>query len=156
MIFSAIDFGKSGGIAVGCSIVGSPHIIKPMPDLDCSEGIMELVRIIGNDSEFVVAELVSAMPGQGVTSMFNFGRGVGRIEGALAVRGIPLLLIRPVEWTAKYGKRKEHETLLLWKKHLQKQAEEWVGKPLRSGVADAILIWKHVFENGRPQRRIKL
>ena len=155
MIFAAIDFGKSGGIAIGDDSKEIPRCF-PMPNLDSREGIERLSEIIVSDTEFAVGELVSAMPGQGVTSMFNFGRGVGRIEGALTAREIPLELIRPVEWTAAYGKRKEYESLLLWKKHLMEQAMAYIGRPVPSGQADAILIWRHVRLHGRPQRRIKL
>lgn len=46
-----------------------------------------------------VIEAVHAMPGQGVSSMFAFGRALGVIEGALAGLGIPSTLIPPREWT---------------------------------------------------------
>ena len=46
----------------------------------------------------VVIEHVSAMPGQGVTSMFNFGQSFGVIKGICAAMRLPLHLVRPVRW----------------------------------------------------------
>jgi crossover junction endodeoxyribonuclease RuvC len=43
-------------------------------------------------------EQVGAMPGQGVSSVFAFGKGYGVILGVLAARSIPLSLIPPVRW----------------------------------------------------------
>ena len=46
----------------------------------------------------VVVEQVSAMPGQGVTSMFNFGQSFGVIKGICAAMQLPIFFIRPVKW----------------------------------------------------------
>ena len=46
----------------------------------------------------VVIEHVSAMPGQGVTSMFNFGQSFGVIKGICAAMRLPLHFVRPVKW----------------------------------------------------------
>ena len=46
----------------------------------------------------VVIEQVSAMPGQGVTSMFNFGQSFGLIKGVCAALKIPIYFVRPVKW----------------------------------------------------------
>lgn len=43
-------------------------------------------------------EAVSAMPHQGVTSMFSFGRTLGQIEAAIAAAGIPISYASPVVW----------------------------------------------------------
>jgi crossover junction endodeoxyribonuclease RuvC len=45
-----------------------------------------------------VVEKVGAMPGQGVSSMFSFGRSVGQVEGALAALGIPVSYVSPLTW----------------------------------------------------------
>ena len=44
----------------------------------------------------VVLEHVSAMPGQGVTSMFNFGQSFGVIKGICAAMRLPLYFVRPI------------------------------------------------------------
>ena len=46
----------------------------------------------------VVIENVSAMPGQGVTSMFNFGQSFGVLKGICAALKLPLYFVRPVKW----------------------------------------------------------
>lgn len=46
----------------------------------------------------VVVEHVTAMPGQGVTSMFNFGQSFGVIKGISAALKLPIYFVRPVKW----------------------------------------------------------
>ena len=46
----------------------------------------------------VIIEQVSAMPGQGVTSMFNFGQTFGAIKGICAALGLPIFFVRPAKW----------------------------------------------------------
>ena len=46
----------------------------------------------------VVVEQVSAMPGQGVTSMFNFGQSFGIIKGICSAMQLPLYFVRPAKW----------------------------------------------------------
>ena len=46
----------------------------------------------------VVVEQVSAMPGQGVTSMFNFGQTFGAIKGISATLKLPIYFVRPSKW----------------------------------------------------------
>ncbi len=51
-----------------------------------------------NDEIRVVIEQVSAMPGQGVTSMFNFGQSYGILKGICSAMQLPMFLVRPVKW----------------------------------------------------------
>ena len=65
--------------------------------------IAQLVKIIRshiltNDDTFVIVEQVSAMPGQGVTSMFNFGQTFGAIKGICASLNLPIFYVRPNKW----------------------------------------------------------
>jgi len=46
----------------------------------------------------VVIEQVSAMPGQGVTSMFNFGQSYGILKGICAAMQLPMYFVRPTKW----------------------------------------------------------
>ena len=46
----------------------------------------------------VVVEQVNAMPGQGVTSMFNFGQTFGAIKGICAALELPIYFVRPSKW----------------------------------------------------------
>ena len=47
---------------------------------------------------FVIVEQVGAMPGQGVTSMFNFGQTFGSIKGICAALNLPIFYVRPAKW----------------------------------------------------------
>ena len=46
----------------------------------------------------VIIEQVSAMPGQGVTSMFNFGQSFGILKGICSAMRLPMFFIRPAKW----------------------------------------------------------
>ncbi|WP_440693810.1 crossover junction endodeoxyribonuclease [Candidatus Pelagibacter sp. HIMB1695] len=46
----------------------------------------------------VVIEQVSAMPGQGVTSMFNFGQSFGILKGICSAMQLPTYFVRPAKW----------------------------------------------------------
>jgi crossover junction endodeoxyribonuclease RuvC len=66
----------------------------------------EILRRIRNFSKkdiFVVIEQVSAMPGQGVTSMFNFGQSFGVIKGICSAMQLSTYFIRPVKWKKYFG-----------------------------------------------------
>ena len=43
-------------------------------------------------------EQVSAMPGQGVTSMFNFGQSFGILKGICSAMQLPMFFVRPAKW----------------------------------------------------------
>ena len=63
----------------------------------------QLVRIIkentlANDDINFVVEKVNAMPGKGVTSMFNFGQTFGAIKGVCAALELPIFFVRPAKW----------------------------------------------------------
>ena len=51
----------------------------------------------------VVIEQVSAMPGQGVTSMFNFGQSFGILKGICSAMLLPMYFVRPAKWKKYFG-----------------------------------------------------
>ena len=102
-----IDPGLSGGIAILDDL--KIYDIFDMPIM--SEGkknknqlnSAQLVSLIKDstkpDAEIaVVVEQVNAMPGQGVTSMFNFGQTFGAIKGVCAALELPIFFVRPSKW----------------------------------------------------------
>tara|TARA_Y100000817_G_scaffold207766_1_gene162940 strand:+ start:673 stop:1164 length:492 start_codon:yes stop_codon:yes gene_type:complete len=102
-----IDPGLSGGIAILDDL--KIFDIFDMPIM--SEGkknknqlnSAQLVNIISKhivkkEDTYVIVEQVSAMPGQGVTSMFNFGQTFGSIKGICAALGLPIFYVRPAKW----------------------------------------------------------
>ena len=60
----------------------------------------EFLKRINNkgDQIRVVIEQVSAMPGQGVTSMFNFGQSYGILKGICSAMQLPMFFVRPAKW----------------------------------------------------------
>ena len=102
-----IDPGLSGAIA----ILQEKKVLNIFDMPVMSEGkknkrqlnSAQLVNIIKenkNDNEeiIVVVEQVNAMPGQGVTSMFNFGQTFGAIKGISAALNLPIFFVRPSKW----------------------------------------------------------
>ena len=53
---------------------------------------------VKDDKIRVVIEQVSAMPGQGVTSMFNFGQSFGILKGICSAMQLPIFFVRPAKW----------------------------------------------------------
>ena len=51
-----------------------------------------------NEEIAVVVAQVNAMPGQGVTSMFNFGQSFGVLKGVCAAMQLPIFFVRPAKW----------------------------------------------------------
>lgn len=93
----AIDPGKNGAICIreGSEIIS----VAKMPDTcaDLRDFIQEATA--ASETEVVAyLELVSAMPGQGVTSMFTFGNGFGHLEQVLADFRIRTVKVRPQAW----------------------------------------------------------
>lgn len=95
-----IDPGLSGGIAVLDK--GKPVILAVMPSM---AGLIQTREFARFFKEFdpantkVIMELAQSFPKQGVASSFNYGRGFGNLEGALAAIGLSYTLVRPHVWT---------------------------------------------------------
>ena len=102
-----IDPGLSGGIA----ILQEKRVLGLFDMPVMSEGkknkrqlnSAQLVNILKENIETkdeiaVVVEQVNAMPGQGVTSMFNFGQTFGAIKGVCAALKLPIFFVRPSKW----------------------------------------------------------
>ena len=102
-----IDPGLSGAIAILDDLKISDMFDMPvMPEgkknkkqLNSAQLVKIIKRhILSNDNTFVIVEQVSAMPGQGVTSMFNFGQTFGAIKGICASLNLPIFYVRPAKW----------------------------------------------------------
>lgn len=84
-------------------------------------------------------EKVGAMPGQGVTSMFNFGRSYGVILGTLGAMNIYTNLVRPAEWKTKFDLiKKEKDASRILAQELFPLAP--LSRKKDHGRADAMLI----------------
>ena len=102
-----IDPGLSGAIAIlenkkVISLYDMPVMAegkKNKKQLNSAQLVNIIKRhILPNKETFVIVEQVSAMPGQGVTSMFNFGQTFGSIKGICAALGLPIFYVRPAKW----------------------------------------------------------
>ena len=60
--------------------------------------ILTRINDTGSQNIRVVIEQVSAMPGQGVTSMFNFGQSFGILKGICSAMQLPVYFVRPAKW----------------------------------------------------------
>ena len=101
----------------------------------------------------VIVEQVSAMPGQGVTSMFNFGQSFGVIKGICAAMQLPIFFVRPTKW------KKHFELINSQKDASRTKAIEMfpkissiLSKKKDSNKADAILIasfYENIIKNNK-------
>jgi crossover junction endodeoxyribonuclease RuvC len=97
-----IDPGATGAIAYiyedgGVDIEDCPTI-NGQPD---QYSLAALLR--DRDIKQAFIEQVSAMPGQGVTSMFHFGENFGTWIGAIGAFKIPLIRVTPQKWKKEFG-----------------------------------------------------
>ena len=95
----------------------------------------------------VVIEQVSAMPGQGVTSMFNFGQSFGILKGICSAMQLPMYFVRPAKWKKYFNlinsekdasRTKAIEIFPYFSSQLSKKKD--------SNKADAILIASFYYE----------
>ena len=102
-----IDPGLSGAIAIlEDSKIKELFDMPVMPDGKKNKRQLNsafLVKLLKENIEslentVMVVEQVNAMPGQGVTSMFNFGQTFGAIKGICAAIGLPISFVRPAKW----------------------------------------------------------
>jgi crossover junction endodeoxyribonuclease RuvC len=98
MIYLGIDPGLSGGLA--WMKMGELIETRFMPTADKFLDLRVLdIQLKRHHIEKAFLEKVAAMPGQGVSSMFKFGRTYGAIEALLVANCIPYELIPPQRWT---------------------------------------------------------
>ena len=65
--------------------------------------ILKRIMKIEKQNVRVIIEQVSAMPGQGVTSMFNFGQSFGILKGICSAMQLPVYFVRPAKWKKYFG-----------------------------------------------------
>ena len=65
--------------------------------------ILNRINKLQKKDIIVVIEQVSAMPGQGVTSMFNFGQSFGVLKGICSAMQLSMFFIRPAKWKKYFG-----------------------------------------------------
>lgn len=86
----------------------------------------------------VVVEKVTAMPGQGVSSVFSLGDSFGCIRGAVEAMGYPLVLVRPAKWKEEMGLSSDKEECRLHAVELFPNLE--LGRKKDHNRAESLLI----------------
>ena len=109
--------------------------------------ILKRINKIESQNLRVIIEQVSAMPGQGVTSMFNFGQSFGILKGICSAMQLPMYFVRPAKWKKYFGlinsekdasRTKAIEMFPYFSSQLSKKKD--------SNKADAILISSFYYE----------
>ncbi len=109
--------------------------------------ILEKIHNTDKQEIRVIIEQVSAMPGQGVTSMFNFGQSFGILKGICSAMQLPMYFVRPARWKKYFGlinsekdasRTKAIEMFPYFSSQLSKKKD--------SNKADAILIASFYYE----------
>ena len=109
MIIIGIDPGIAGAICFFSNgnvidVIDMPSMAEGKKNKKQVNGrqIFNEIKMLKNnfpkENLIVVLEQVSAMPGQGVTSMFNFGQSFGIIKGICSAMEIPMFFVRPAKW----------------------------------------------------------
>ena len=109
MLIIGIDPGISGSICFLkdgkiIDVIEMPTMTegkKNKKQVNGSQIYNEILKKINKDENQeirVVIEQVSAMPGQGVTSMFNFGQSFGILKGLCSAMQLPMYFVRPAKW----------------------------------------------------------
>tara|TARA_Y100001970_G_scaffold253743_1_gene328775 strand:+ start:2728 stop:3222 length:495 start_codon:yes stop_codon:yes gene_type:complete len=109
MLIIGIDPGISGSICFFkdgkiIDVIEMPTMIdgkknkKQVNGAQIYNEISKRISKTEKDNIRVIIEQVSAMPGQGVTSMFNFGQSFGILKGICSAMQLPLFFVRPTKW----------------------------------------------------------
>jgi crossover junction endodeoxyribonuclease RuvC len=158
MLIIGIDPGISGSICFFqdgkiIDVVEMPTMIegkKNKKQVNGSQIFNEIsarINRLDNKDIKVVVEQVSAMPGQGVTSMFNFGQSFGILKGICSAMQLPIYFVRPTKWKKYFNlinsekdasRTRAIEIFPYFSSHLSRKKD--------SNKADAILIASFYYE----------
>ena len=158
MLIIGIDPGLTGSICffqdgVIKDVVEMPTMIEGKKNKKQVNGsqifneISEKTKNVDKKNIKVVIEHVTAMPGQGVTSMFNFGQSFGIIKGICSAMQLSVYFVRPAKWKKYFNlinsekdasRTRAIEIFPYYSSHLSRKKD--------SNKADAILIASFFFE----------
>ena len=109
--------------------------------------ILKRINKIEKQNIRVIIEQVSAMPGQGVTSMFNFGQSFGILKGICSAMQLPMYFIRPAKWKKYFSlinsEKDASRTKVI---EMFPSFSSQLSKKKDSNKADAILIASFYYE----------
>lgn len=149
------DPGKSGALALLdnqgqlLEVIDMPVIGNIISPVLLDEVVWERMESHRARFQAAVIEDVHAMPGQGVSSSFSFGRSLGVVEGVLAAGGWAIHYVSPAKWKKQLGLSADkgmsrRRAIELWpaKADLFKRAKD-------DGRAEAALIGLWFIQHGQ-------
>lgn len=147
MIFVGIDPGITGAVAI---IDGGNIVFHDTPTIQTKNGKKTKTEFMPSEMADILAtqkgchvfiEKVGAMPGQGVTSMFSFGKGYGIWIGILAALKIPYTFTTPQAWKKHLMQgMKDKDAARIRAQQLYPCATKELSRKKDIGRADALLI----------------
>lgn len=153
-----ITFGVDPGItgAVGVLKDGQYVAVFDIPSIAKGSGLVKreidpsgLAREITANTDAkeyceVLLERVSAMPGQGVSSVFSFGDSYGCCRAVISTLGYPLTLVTPAVWKKHFGLSRDKEESRALAIRMFPTAELHLKK--HSDRAEALLMARYLHE----------
>mgnify|MGYP001171783807 CR=1 FL=1 len=158
MIIIGIDPGISGSICFFedgkiLDVIEMPTMTegkKNKKQVNGSQIYNEISKRIKNNEKRdirVIIENVSAMPGQGVTSMFNFGQSFGILKGICSAMQLPMYFVRPAKWKKYFNLiNSEKDASRTRAIEIFPYFSSQLSKKKDSNKADAILIASFYYE----------
>jgi crossover junction endodeoxyribonuclease RuvC len=156
-ITGAICFFEDGKIIDVIEMPNMPEGKKNKRQVNGAQIYNEIFKKIKNlekENVKVIIEQVSAMPGQGVTSMFNFGQSFGVLKGICSAMQLSVYFIRPIKWKKYFNlinsekdasRTKAIEIFPYFSSQLSKKKD--------SNKADAILISSFFYETYKSEEK---
>ena len=156
MIIFGVDPGVSGAICVLkdgkiLEVYEMPTMIdgkKNKRQVNGAEVTNIFLKELHNEKKAkVVVEHVTAMPGQGVTSMFNFGQSFGVLKGICAALKLPIYFVRPAKWKKYFNLIKTEKDASRTKAiEIFPYISSQLSRKKDANKADAILLASFFFE----------
>tara|TARA_B100000579_G_C22112811_1_gene523976 strand:+ start:33 stop:512 length:480 start_codon:yes stop_codon:yes gene_type:complete len=153
MIIIGVDPGITGAISIlenkkVIEVHDTPTMIdgkKNKRQINGAQVTNIIKEILNKNTEvIVVVEHVNAMPGQGVTSMFNFGQSFGVIKGICSALSIPIHFVRPTKWKKHFNLIKTNKDASRTKViEVYPEISSKLTRKKDSNKADAILIARY-------------
>jgi crossover junction endodeoxyribonuclease RuvC len=155
MIIIGIDPGITGAISVlenkkVIEVYDTPTMIdgkknkRQVNGAQVTNIIKESLNKDKDKEVVVVVEHVNAMPGQGVTSMFNFGQSFGVIKGICSALSLPIYFVRPAKWKKHFNLIKTNKDASRTKViQIYPEISSKLSRKKDSNKADAILIARY-------------
>ena len=153
MIIIGVDPGITGAISIlenkkVIEVHDTPTMIdgkKNKRQINGAQVTNIIKEILSKNTEVVVVvEHVNAMPGQGVTSMFNFGQSFGVIKGICSALSIPIHFVRPTKWKKHFNLIKTNKDASRTKViEVYPEISSKLSRKKDSNKADAILIARY-------------